>query len=417
MSEYTINVDEALASMATTMPSSVQDGLPKLEVLAKLAQQYKLTLSKFTPLTVGLKLENVDVSGYSYSRGQVLAMMATMANQCASKTSPVEVLMRTADVVTVTPTKHCVQVNGKDAEYNLSGGYAVKEDNKLEVYFRNVLTAALASGVPQYATIDGKRQMQRPARPEGAIYPPMCVPSIHFLAKAYEGASNILDVREKIVKFAKKDGKMFELGALICGRLQSETDNVKITSPYYKMVKCVEITTDEAWVKKCESYKLSGKSKLPLPHSKLVFSPGVSKIQNVSIPQAFAWLYKNRESRGADQSGISPLTHGAYYGDLGPYYRGVTSAADIMHIQSIMNCVAVRYHYDSYFRSAWPVLSLNTLIAKDEILPQPVKGQTHGVVNIDTPGKKLNVWCVSSSVPRIVNGVLEYTPRIPEQLE
>jgi len=413
---YTVDIKEALNEVNTIDRQKDEKVLLTFEQTHALAKHYGMTLSSFSKVIVGREVPKLNVETFLVSRGTVLRAMEYYGNLSNSKLSPLEVAMKTSDGVVVSPkTQVLTTKSGELQKLEVKGGYGVTEKTKLEVYFRTVVTAALASGVPQHGVVEGKKTMLGPARPEGNIYPAICVPRVQFLAKAYKGATNILDVREKIVQYAKTNGKMFEMAAVICQQIDNETKNVEAKHTYHNLVKCVKETESDVWRRNCLKHKEKGNDQA-LPTVTYVATTGPSDIGDLTLIQAYLWLQKNRESRGVDKGGVSPLTHGTYYGELGSYYRAVTGSADVLHMVNIMQAKGVQYDPDSYFKAIWPILSLNTIVFRGELGEAHVD-QEYGCFKLEENTKALRIYCLSTVPPRMVNGVLEFTPRVITQLE
>jgi len=113
------------------------------------------------------------------------------------------------------------------------------------------------------------------------------------------------------------------------------------------------------------------------------------------ILQMWEMIKAHRDVRGENSRKISPFTNGMYYCDLAGDYRGVTAAAALLSSMQIAKCKAIMRIDQGYFKSAWNVLELNTIVLRTGVNVAHT-GQTHGTYAVKNPSPKFKILKVYS---------------------
>jgi len=229
-----------------------------------------------------------------------------------------------------------------------------------------------------------------PADIRGELLPP--VPDTRIIEKVinfqpqFQGKTTMIDVRDAVLDYLSDTNKQATATLLYYAHhknIAKDLEKYKNASCTYELGlnavtriaelerKLNEASTSEerakimATIKSVQSELQTAKQMQAANIRPVIYKqPQVLRYPMVNgILQMWEIIKGHRDIRGENSRKISPFTNGMYYCDLAGDYRGVTAAAALLSSMAIAGCKGIIRIDQGYFKSAWNVLEINTVVS------------------------------------------------------
>lgn len=404
--------------------------------LAVLAIRKRAQLKKFINLVQVGDIEiypEVDV----YADTQMLLKeQEKRLNDLNFKYSPYQYVKSTSVEVSVGPRQLVtLSKEGKVVDYKIDRGFVQAGEDADQMLLRAVTVVLSTTAMEVTTTTTDKGQMKTtkiaPADFRGDLLPP--IPDTRILkaidfAPCFQGQTTMLDVREQVLDYLsttdkKKTATLLYfahymniiknpnkyknancakmIGENIPARLRELEDKIKVSKIKDEIVQLSETVKRVQQEESIARHMVENKLKPVIYNSPAVLTYPIV----TGIISMWKTIKGHRDVRGENSKRISPFTNGMYYCDVAGDYRGLTSAAALLSSMKVMNCQAIMRIDLGYFKSAWNVLELNTVVHRTGVYAAHT-GQEYGTYSLKNATDKyriLKVYFVGHTQPTVTS--------------
>lgn len=416
--------------------------------LAVLAIRKKAQHKKFISMVQINDINDYDVCLVYANTQMLLKEQERRVNEMSFKYAPYQYVKNRSVEVTVGPRELVtLSREGVQENYKIDRGLIATgtEEDQMLLRAVTVVLSTVSMEVLTKTTVQGQLKTTEimPADVMGNLLP--SVPDTRLLGvidfkTCFQGKTTMLDVRDSVLDHLSEGSKQMTATLLY----YAHHKNISKDKEKYKNADCtyeigVNVITRLAELEKKLAGKLTpeetrqvaatmkrvrdeadvAKQMLSAGLRPVIYKqPTVLRYPVISgLLKMWELIRSHREVRGENSKKISPFTNGMYYCDLAGDYRGVTASAALLSSMVQMNCQSILRIDQGYFKSAWNILELNTVVFRVGVNAE-YEGQTHGTYSPAKPdinNKTLRVYMVGQqpTVTSKPKTMVQFTP--PEQ--